>query len=127
MSIIDDIATYLVNNSIGTAVGTDVFKSYLPDGDSGSVIGVFDTGGTEPDRDITDMTSPTFQVFVRANDYSTGKTLLDSIRSLLHGKIDTTIGSTRFLWIHALAEGGHVGRSDDGQDEFSINFTCKTA
>lgn len=126
MTLIDDIAAYLVTNSIGTAVGTDVFKSYLPDTDSGTVIGVFDTGGTKPDVDLISLKKPTFQVFIRANNYSTGKAKLDSVRSLLHGVIETTIGSTYVLYMHALAEGGHVGRSEDGQEEFSINFTAET-
>ncbi len=125
MSLIDDIATYLQTNGVGT-VGTDIFKSYAPDTDSGTVIAVLDTGGPKPDIDLISLKSPTFQIFIRTNDYSAGKSKLDTIRSLLHGKIGFTAGSTYFLFLHAQSEGGHLGRNERGQDEFSINFIGKT-
>lgn len=125
MSLIDDVATYLENNSIGT-VGTDIFKSYLPDNDGNPIIAVYDTGGPAPNIDITSLKNPTFQIFVRADTYSTGKATLDSIRSLLHGIIETQVGNTYFLNCFAQSEGGHIGRNENGQDEFSINFIAKT-
>lgn len=125
MSLIDDLATYLQTNSIGT-VGTDIFKSYMPDTDNGTVIGVYDTGGPAPDVDLTDLKTPTFQIVVKSDTYSAGRSKLESIRELLHGVIETQVGSTYFLNIFAQSEGGHIGRNERGQDEFSINFVAKT-
>lgn len=124
MSLIDDIAQHLEDNSIGT-LGTDVFKSQLPETGSLPVIGVFDTGGTAPDIDLPTK-SPTFQVYLRAATYTEGKNKLDAIRALLHRTLAETIGSTYFYYIYAISEGGHIGTNENGQDEFSINFRCLT-
>lgn len=123
MSLVSDIATYLQTNGLGT-VGTDIFYSYSPDID-GNVIAVLDTGGPMPSVDIKELKNPTFQVFIRNSDYATGKANLDSVRSLLHQVIETTIGSTYFLNCFAQSEGGHLGRNERDQDEFSINFIAK--
>lgn len=119
MSVISDIAQYLEDEGLGT-LATDIFFSYVP-GDLTSGLVVLDTGGPQPDPDIPTK-NPTFQVFIRATDYSTGKALLDSTRSSLHRISNQTIGSTYFYYILATSEGGHIGLNDAGQDEFSINF-----
>lgn len=123
MAVIDDIAQYLVDNSIGT-IGTDIFKSYLPDG-ANAGLAVLDTGGPMPDKELPTK-SPTFQVFIRAATYTAGRSKLDSVRSALHQIKNTTIGNTYFYYVLAQSEGGHIGRNERGQDEFSINFICLT-
>lgn len=124
MSLISDIATHLETNGLGT-VGTNIFYSYIPDID-GNVIAVLDTGGPQPNVDIKELKEPTFQIFIRNSSYASGKSQLDSVRSLLHRLIETTIGSTYFLNCFAQSEGGHIGRNERDQDEFSINFIAKT-
>ena len=123
MAVIDDIAEQLEDAGVGT-VGTDIFISYLPDKVANG-IGVFDTGGRQPDGYIPTK-EPTFQIFIRAVTYSAGKTLLDSVRAALHQKANVTYGSTYFYFILAVAEGGHIGRNEAGFDEFSINFKART-
>lgn len=125
MSLIDDIATYLEDNGIGT-VGSTIFKSWLPDNNQNVSMVVLDTGGPTPDIDLTSLKTPTFQIMIRSNTYSAGKSKLDSIRSLLHGVIETQVENTYILYMHAQSEGGHIGRNENGKDEFSINFICKT-
>lgn len=121
--MIADIAQHLQTNGVGT-VGTDIFISYLPDTED-EAIAVLDTGGVEPDIDLTQLKSPTMQIMIRSNTYTAGKSKLDSIRSILHGVIEAQVGSTYILYLHALSEGGHIGRNEAGQDEFSINFVGK--
>lgn len=121
--MIADIAQHLQTNGLGT-VGTDIFISYLPDTED-EAIAVLDTGGVEPDIDLTQLKSPTMQIMIRSNTYTAGKSKLDSIRSILHGVIETQVGNTYILYLHALSEGGHIGRNEAGQDEFSINFVGK--
>ncbi len=121
--LIDDIAQYLVDSGIGT-IGTDIFKSYMPDAvDTG--LAVLDTGGPQPDKELPTK-SPTFQIFIRGADYITGRALLDSVRTALHQVKNTTIGNTFFYYMLAQSEGGHIGRNERGLDEFSINFVCLT-
>jgi len=123
MSMISDIADYLVTQGLGT-LATDIFFSYLPDTAVNSLV-VLDTGGLQPDKYLPTK-EPTFQVFIRAADYATGKTKLDAVRAALHQKENVTIGSFYFYFILALSEGGHLGRNEAGQDEFSMNFQART-
>lgn len=123
--ILDDIAEYLEDEGVGT-VGTNIFKSYLPDSvDTGFAI--LDTGGLMPDPDVPTK-EPTFQIFLRAADYATGRAKLDAIRTALHRIANQTLitGGTYFYFILAQSEGGHIGRNDRGLDEFSMNFHCRT-
>jgi hypothetical protein len=123
MSMVLDIATYLDTQGLGD-LGTDIFYSYAP-GQKATGIFVLDTGGPKPDSYIPTK-NPTFQVFIRAARYVTGKALLDQVRAALHQLANTTMGSTYFYYILATSEGGHIGPNEAGQDEFSINFQTLT-
>lgn len=124
MSLLDDVAAYLEDEGLGT-VGDDIFKSYMPETNNGTIMAVLDTGGPKPDSYLPTK-EPTFQVYIRANSYTSGKTTLDAVRTALHQVANQTIGSTYFYFILAISEGGHVGRTENGKDEFSINFQCRT-
>jgi len=124
MNIRTDIAQHLHNQGIGS-LGTSLFYSYLPETDTGDYnLTVLDTGGVAPDREIpTD--SPTFQVFIRAKDYDTGKSVLNSVYNALDKKRGQLVpGGTYFYSIFAQSNGGHLGRNENDRDEFSINFIC---
>jgi len=123
--VIDDVAQYLADNSIGT-LGTNLFKSFVPSSPD-SCVTVLDTGGTKPDMDLPTK-SPTFQIYIRSTSYSAGKSKLDSVRALLHQVANENLvaNQTYFYYILALAEGGHLGRDENGRDLFSINFQALT-
>lgn len=123
MQLIKEIATYLGENGIGT-LGTNLFYGTLPDIDSTFSVLIRDTGGLRPDDYITDIKSPTFQVFIRSKTYDTGKIKLNSVRSLLHTIVNQTLIDSGIYYrrVRALAEGGHLGKNDAGHHEFSINF-----
>lgn len=123
MELIEEIARHLHNKSIGT-LGTNLFYGHLPDVGGEFSILVRDTGGMAPNHDITNIKSPTFQVFIRSKSYNTGKDKLESIRDLLHGVINQylILNGIYFRRIFALSEGGHIGTNEAGYDEFSINF-----
>ena len=125
MTLIEQIATLLQTNGVGT-LGTNLFVSRLPD-NIDSCVGVFDTGGLIPNIDIP-LGEPTFQVYIRAVSYEAGKTKLDAVRALLHRRMNQVVitGGTYAYYIYAMSEGGHVGQNERGQDEFSINFKILT-
>ena len=127
MTLINQIAQHLHNQGIGS-LASSLFYSYLPDDDSLDFnITVLDTGGETPDIYLP-TTAPTFQVFIRAKDYTTGKAKVDAIRTALHQQKNTELitGETYFYYIFLKAEGGHLGRNEAGRDEFSMNFYTKT-
>jgi hypothetical protein len=121
--IIDDIANFIVAKVAGLTLGTNLFKSFLPDSPD-DVVGIFDTGGAEPDHDLP-TGDPTFQILVRSTDYATAHNLMQSIVDELHQKMNSTIGSTYYYYIFLMGEPGHIGRDKKNRDEFSVNFHCK--
>jgi len=124
MTLIQQVARHLQNNSIGT-LATDLFVAHAPEKPN-TCIAVIDTGGVKPSAYIP-IKEPTFQVFIRSADYTTGKTLCDSVRTALHGKVGYLINNeTYFYFIHLISEPGHLGKDENGRELFSINFICKT-
>ncbi|MCG3176829.1 MAG: hypothetical protein MOGMAGMI_01793 [Candidatus Omnitrophica bacterium] len=127
MSIIDDIAQHLHNQGIGT-LGTNLFKSSFPDDVAQTfIIGVFDTGGVAPDTYLP-IDNPTFQVSVKSTTYTVGQSKLEAIKNALHQTANSDLGvsnSSYYYYIHAQSNGGHIGKTPLGWDEFSINFICK--
>lgn len=123
--LIDDVAQHLHNQGIAS-LGSTLFKGYLPPTPD-VCMSVLDTGGMTPSIDIPTK-EPTFQVFIRSDNYVNGKTKLDAVREALHQQKSTQLvpDGTYFFFIFAISEGGHLGRNDEGLDEFSINFRCRT-
>lgn len=124
MALIDDIAQYLEDEGVGT-LGNNLFKTYMPDTGMSMCVCVLDTGGLEPDAYLPTH-EPTFQVYIRADSYSAGKSKLEDVREALHRQGNLVSGDSHIYFILAQSEGGHIGRNDRGQDEFSINFRCRT-
>lgn len=126
MSLISEVAQHLHDNSVGT-LAASLFYALLPDVEGTYSILVKDTGGMMPDKDIAEIKHPTFQVFIRSKTYSAGKAKLNAVRGLLHGVINEYLvsGGIYFRRIHALAEGGHIGKNEAGYHEFSINFEAE--
>lgn len=119
--IIDDIADYLEDQGVGT-VGTNIFVGEQPN-DPANCVTVIDTGGMRPDIDLPTK-KPTFQVLVRNTEYSAGAAKLLAIRNILHNKYNAELvdDGNYFYSINAISEGGHIGKDDIGNDEFSMNF-----
>lgn len=126
MSTISDISDYLEDQALGT-VGTDIFDTYLPDAVVPSMA-VIDTGGQAPDIYLP-VDEPTFQVYIRALTYAAGFAKLEQVKDALHNIYNQTIGSTNFMYIQALSNGGSIGQSRDAEGrgffEFSINFKAR--
>lgn len=126
MELIEEVARHFHNNGIGT-LATDLFYGHLPDVEAQTSVLVRDTGGVAPNKDVLEIKHPTFQIFIRSKTYDNGKAKLGSVRDLLHGLINETLvaGGIYYRRIHALAEGGHIGKNDAGYHEFSINFEAE--
>lgn len=119
--IINDLAQYLVDEELGS-LGSDIFKGNQPNSPT-NCITVIETGGLRPPIDISSK-KVTFQVLVRNSDYAAGAQKLADVRTALHNKYGITLvnGGNYCHSINALSEGGHIGKDDAGNDEFSMNF-----
>jgi len=121
---LDNLAKYLEDNEIGT-LATDLFKAYLPS-EPDDVVVVYDTGGFEPDVYLP-IGLPTFQIFVRSVDYTTGKAKVDEIVELVNRKANLQLvtGGVYFYYLTLMSEPVHIGRDKTERDEFSINVRSK--
>ena len=117
---IDNLAKYLEDNTIGT-LRTNLFKAYLPDKPNNVVV-VYDTGGFEPDVYLP-TGLPTFQIFVRNENYTNGKAKVDAIVDLVKSKANLQLvsGGVYFYYLTLMSEPVHIGRDKTERDEFSIN------
>lgn len=119
--VIDDIATYLQANGIGT-LGTNLFEAFLPPKPDVAVA-VLETAGQKPFIDVP-ISKPSFQILVRDTAYDHGRTVCDNIKTLLHNQYNLTFvpGGIYFYYTRLISEGGHIGQDQTGRDLFSMNF-----
>ena len=128
MNILEHVKKLLVDAGISTTIKL----ASLPNTPA-EIIVLYQTGGIEPDPNMTAKTihEPTVQAFVRSNEYANGADILEEVRDALHQLREQNVtvdGKTiRFIKILALAEGGHIGSDGAGSDldEFTINFGVK--
>lgn len=126
-NLIDEVGQYLDAQGVGTLADT-LFLAYLPEDTTDTFdITVLNTGGTTPDAYLP-TNEPTFQVYIRANDYETGLAKLNAVRQALHrqANVQLVTSGIYFYFILAISEGGHLGRDEQGRDLFSINFRART-
>lgn len=123
--LIDDVATYLEANGIGT-VGQNIFVSFMPVDLTG--VAVFDTGGYQNDEYLP-IAHATFQIYIREDSYLSARQKADNIVALLQGLNHTALksgGITPYI-ILMVGEPNHIGRDERNRDEMTINFRAKYA
>lgn len=122
--IATDIASYLEDNSIGT-VGTDIFIDALPDTQD-DMIAVYNTGGFDADIDIP-VSNPTCEILVRSMSAATAQSTAESIKGLLHQKMNSTLvtGGYYFYYVFIMGDINLIGRDEKQRVEYSINFRTK--
>lgn len=134
LDFLDELATYLQGQSVGTAA-TDIFVNKLPP-EPDNVIALLGLTGsnTGQARDVPGLQFPRFQVLVRNEAYNDAADTLQAVRAALHGMIgvilpvgvDTeTDPYIRVLRCHFEQEGGPIGEDAHGRSEFSINFLAE--
>lgn len=122
MRFIDNVATYLAANSIGT-VATDLFIGILPPTPDNAVM-VDYTGGLEPDR-YAPVRKLTVQTTVRNTDYDDGYDKIQAIFDLLHRKLDDLeleTGGVDVMEVMALQEPTFIGQDETNRYVFTCNF-----
>jgi len=126
MSWLEDLGTYLQTNSIGT-LGSSIFYENFDSSVINSVILIAQAGPAPSTTLGNTMTlrKPELGIRVRNSDDSTAHTKAESIFDLLNDTYNTTIGSTRFKSIRAIADPFFVGQSKNDSYIYSINFAVR--
>lgn len=130
---LDVLAGELQRLGIGTE-GVDLFTNKMPKvANQITLLGLPGTNLTAA-RDVAGLQFPRFQAFIRNEDYDTGSTNLQAVRTALHNKIGinlpygvntATTPYVRLKRCHVEQEGGPIGEDELGRAEFSINFIAE--
>lgn len=114
MSLLSDIKSLLVGVS-------NIYTGSIPD-DPDNVVGLYSTGGYPRDLSGTEVEEPTFMVKVRNTSYTTGETLCNTIKDLLHGVDNQTVNGNDILLIEQQGDINDIGRDESNRQEWTLNF-----
>lgn len=125
MSLAKDMATLLVSQGVGTALGTNVFYGQMPDQD-----GTVDASWAVIETGAIDMNPKwkrdelTFQVLIRGpqQDYDTGYTNAKAAMDAFLGIANQTVNGTDYLQWNAIGGINSLGADSRDRSRFSINF-----
>ncbi len=121
--LIDDIKNYLVAQ--GIAIATNVFLDSMPD-EPNNCITIYEYPGKPG---YVSMTNRNVQISLRNSAYSTGKTLINSIRNLLDDKNPEqiiTLNVSRKAVFRALQEPFKLRIDSKKRVIFACNFSVRT-
>ena len=128
--VLDDVATYLQTQGIGT-IGTNLFKGSLPDSPD-ALVALIEVGGDAP-IDVLSMAAgtikverPVIRVVARAgqDDYQAARTKAASAYQQLHGLTGQTLSGTRYLTIEARHPPFNLGRDENGRWLSGFDALC---
>lgn len=128
MSFFEDLATYLDTQNASLVYtnesGRNVFVATLPDtpNDCIALLGLSGTTIGQA-RDVKELVFPRLQVITRAVEFEDAATLMETVRSTLHGMLGVSLSNYRVLRMHAEQEAYPIGTDDQDRFEFSMNLT----
>ena len=124
--LLDDLVTYIANAGLGTP-GTDLFAGSRTVHAPVKCITLAEYNGTPPARTSAGIVSenPRVQVRIRDKEYPDARNTAEALYKLLDGVANTTIGTTRYQFIEALAPPALLGADESGNTEIVINLAIK--
>ncbi len=129
-SFFDELLSYLDTQAssivFDNATGRNTFLGELP-ASPDTCVALLGLVGTTVNaaRDVPGLQFPRFQIITRSKDFETASTLLQDVRSALHGLIGHDLTDYRVLRCHAEQDGGPLGQDEQGRYEFGINMIAE--
>lgn len=126
MSWIEDVGDYLQAQGIG-ALATDIFYTKFPAQPHNCIILIGQAGQSTKTtlRKTMTLERPELGIRVRNQDDETADAKAKAIYDLLNLTFNTTLGSTRFKSIRAIAPHFYVGQDKNENFLYSINFSLE--
>lgn len=130
MSFIDEIASRLVSQGVGT-INADIFRSSsarIPAG-AGPYITIIETGGTGPTRVHNSASAstqrPSAQLVTRAASYEDARAKARLAYLALDGVHNTTLSGTFYQSIDAIQEPTDIGLDGSGRVMLAFNIRAQ--
>lgn len=125
MAMLDDFGSY-VNTNTSFTLGTDLYLSLMPESPDNVVV-LIENSGTAPvftlgSTNTPQMERPELQVIVRNTSYATGRSNSETLYRLLTQITNTTIGSTLYHRVEAVAAPALYDRDSSRRSLFTCNF-----
>jgi hypothetical protein len=124
MTFINAIADHIQANNLGTK-GSSLFIGFLPSSATLQTVLTEYTGGTvETMRNGIALKKSNMQVFTHGAeaDYTTPRTRIEAIQTLLCNIQDATISGVRIIRVLPLGTINALGQNENQEFEFSANF-----
>lgn len=124
MTFVDSMADYIQTNNLGTK-GTDLFIGYMPSNSTLQTLLTEYTGTiVETLRTGISLRKSNMQVLTHGGDgdYTTPRTRIQAIQTLLCNIQDVTISGIRIIRVLPLGTINALGQNDNQEFEFSANF-----
>jgi len=124
-----DIKDMLVaDTDLSLVYATDLFIGKEP-ADPKNCVTIFDTGGAPPQLTMAgkgeDYFYPSIQIRVRNTKYTTGWTLIQNIRTSLHGRAQETWNGTLYSGIFCSSGPALLDWDENHRVRFVINFNIQ--
>lgn len=129
MSTAVAVATLLANGGLGTFPSDHKWSINVgaePELPVDGCITVYDTGGLPPDTDQLDR-RPTFQVRVKAEQYTEGYAKLKAVAAFLQSRYGVVIDGVRYASFEAESDILSLGRDDRNVFLLTLNFRVTNA
>lgn len=122
-----DIATYLVAQGVGTALGTDVFAGRMPSAVDGVVVTSYPGRAPELVINSNGYTHrfPRLQVLVRNSSEATAQSTADAAALALSKVKNTTLSGTRYRSVNVTQTPGLIERDENERYVYAFNVECE--
>ncbi len=120
--ILDEIGDYLETLDLAT-VGMDLFKGQIPP-EPANCLALFELPGGNSIRTGRGVLAEecSLRVVARNQDYSAGRSLIDSVYKALDMQAELTLDGCRYLYIEAKTPPYFAGQGVNGTSEFFCTF-----
>ena len=119
-----DIAEILEDEeSLNLVFATNLFVGKEPTKPDDCVT-IFDTGGQPPQLNLMNQgyEFPSINIRVRSRDYQTGWTMIDNIKTALHGRAQQVCNDTLYSVIYCASGPVHMDWDENSRARFVVNF-----
>lgn len=124
MSLLDDMAVHIAA-AASLTVGTNLFKSLLPDSPD-ECTAIYEFAGSQPifsmSQDLPAIEQPRIQVVCRSVSYATARSRMETIWQSLCGIRDETVNGVAYLCVMPLGSPEQGGRDSAQRERVTTTF-----
>jgi len=124
----EDIKDMLeADSSLGLVFGTNLFIGLQPSTPANCTT-IYDSGGFSPQLTLDGDGGyfyPSIQIRVRSTEYVTGWSLINMIKTLLHGRGNETWNGTLYTVIYCSSGPALLDWDENGRVNFIVNFNVQ--